>query len=197
LFESSEGIIRVGGWNIRTDAGQALAHLGVVFQQPTLDLDLTVLQNLRYFACLHGIEKAAAERRIEIELERLELSDRRDDKVRLLSGGYRRRVEVARALLHRPSLLLLDEASVGLDVPTRQRIVDHVHSLSKTEGMAVLWATHLIDEVHVDDHVVILHKGRTEAAGTVDQVNRAAGCATLGDSFNRLISTGPGTAQAT
>ena len=195
LFESRQGAIRVGGWDIREDPGKALATMGVVFQQPTLDLDLTIQQNLRYFASLHGIETRKAERRIESELVRLELSDRRNDKVRMLSGGYRRRVEVARALLHEPSLLLLDEASVGLDVPTRQRIVDHVHALSKTEGIAVLWATHLIDEVRPDDRVVILHGGKVGANGTVDEVNRAAGCATLGDSFSRLIATGRETAQ--
>ncbi len=114
----------------------------------------------------------------------------------MLSGGYRRRVEVARALLHKPSLLLLDEASAGLDVPTRQRIVDHVHALSDTDGIAVLWATHLIDEVRPGDRVVVMDGGRIGASGTVDEVNLAAGCATLGESFGRLIATGRERAQA-
>lgn len=191
LFESRRGAIRIGGWDLRADPGKALAAMGVVFQQPTLDLDLTVQQNLRYFASLHGIDGRTAERRMDAELARLDLSDRRHDKVRVLSGGYRRRVEVARALLHRPSLLLLDEASAGLDVPTRQRIVDHVHALSKTDGIAVLWATHLIDEVRADDRVVVMNGGRVEANGPVDAVNRRAGCATLGESFARLIAPPP------
>jgi ABC-2 type transport system ATP-binding protein len=194
LFESRHGAIRIGGWNIRADSEKALATMGVVFQQPTLDLDLTIQQNLRYFASLHGIKRWTAERRIDAELARLELSDRRNDKVRVLSGGYRRRVEVARALLHKPSLLLLDEASAGLDVPTRQRIVDHVHALSKTDGIAVLWATHLIDEVHAGDRVVVMHGGEIKANGTVDEVNRAAGCATMAESFGRLIATSHETA---
>jgi len=196
LFESRHGAIRIGGWDIRADPGKALATMGVVFQQPTLDLDLTVLQNLRYFAALHGIERRTAEQRVDAELARLELSDRSNDRVRVLSGGYRRRVEVARALLHKPSLLLLDEASAGLDVPTRKRIVDHVHALSKTDGIAVLWATHLIDEVHPGDRVVVMNAGRVGANGTVDEVNRAAGCATLGESFRRLIDTSREPARA-
>ncbi len=197
LFESREGAIRIGGWDIRADPAKALAAMGVVFQQPTLDLDLTVQQNLRYFASLHGIDGRTAERRIDRELARLDLSDRRGDKVRVLSGGYRRRVEVARALLHEPALLLLDEASAGLDVPTRQKIVDHVHALADTDGIAVLWATHLIDEVHPGDRVVVMHGGRIRADGTVDEVNRAAGCETLGDTFRRLIAHGRDTGHDT
>lgn len=196
LFESRDGAIRIGGWDIREHPGKALTAMGVVFQQPTLDLDLSVQQNLRYFASLHGIERRTADRRIDRELARLELSERRNDKVRVLSGGFRRRVEVARALLHEPSLLLLDEASAGLDVPTRQRIVEHVHALSKSDGIAVLWATHLIDEVHPGDRVVVLDGGVIKANGTVDEVNRAADCATLSESFGRLIAAGRGTAPA-
>jgi ABC-2 type transport system ATP-binding protein len=196
LFESRRGAIRIGGWDIRANPCKALAGMGVVFQQPTLDLDLTVRQNLRYFAALHGIERRAADRRIDRELARLEVTAHRDDRVRVLSGGYRRRVEVARALLHEPSLLLLDEASAGLDVPTRQRIVDHVHALSRDEGIAVLWATHLIDEVHPGDRVVIMDGGAIKADGTVEEVNRAAGCATLSDSFGRLVAAEPRPAPA-
>ncbi|MCW5700128.1 MAG: ATP-binding cassette domain-containing protein [Rhodospirillales bacterium] len=191
LFTGGRGTIRIGGWDIRRESRKALAQMGVVFQQPTLDLDLTVVQNLRYFASLHAMPTRTADQRIEAELARLELWDRRDDRVRHLSGGYRRRVEVARALLHRPSLLLLDEATVGLDVPTRRRIVDQVHALARDDGIAVLWATHLIDEVRADDDVVVMHGGRVKARGRVDEVARAAGCETIGEAFARMIAADP------
>ena len=194
LFESRGGAIRIGGWDVRTASGHALRRLGVVFQQPTLDLDLTVAQNLRYFAALHGIAGRSAERRIDAALAQFELADHRKQKVRVLSGGYRRRVELARALLHEPALLLLDEPTVGLDVPSRQRMVDHAHNLAYDTGIAVLWATHLIDEVRDGDRVVIMHNGRIAAEGAVDDVNAQAGCATIGETLARL--TGPAGGEA-
>ncbi len=112
--------------------------MGVVFQQPTLDLDLTVRQNLLYHAALHGLGRAEGLTRIEAELGRLGMAERARERVRRLNGGHRRRVEIARALLHRPGPLLLDEPTVGLDVPTRQAIVAHVHSLAREDGVAVL-----------------------------------------------------------
>ncbi len=194
LFESREGAVRICGHDLRAETGRALAHLGVVFQQPTLDLDLTVDQNLRYFAALHGIARHEADAHIAVELERLEIVGHRNDRVRKLSGGMRRRVEVARSLLHRPSLLLLDEPTVGLDVPTRKRIVEHAHALAHSDGIAVLWATHLIDEIWPEDQVVVLHKGRIGAKGPVDAVVDAAGCESIGDAFGKLIA-GAGNAE--
>jgi ABC-2 type transport system ATP-binding protein len=196
LFDSERGSVRVCGRDLREASSQALASMGVVFQQPTLDLDLTVVQNLRYFAGLRGLSAREAERRIAAELERLELSERRGDKVRRLSGGCRRRVEVACALLHRPSLLLLDEPTVGLDVPTRRSLVEHVHALAREDGIAVLWATHLIDEIAPDDRVVVLHRGRVRAAGSVGDVNAAAGCASIGETLGRVIAEGPSESMA-
>jgi ABC-2 type transport system ATP-binding protein len=180
-------------------ARRIVAGLGVHGRRlPTadLDLDLTVVQNLRYFAGLHGVSAREAEKRISAELERLEPSEPRRDKVRRLSGGYRRRVEVARALLHRPSLLLLDEPTVELDVPTRRSLVEHVHALAREDGIAVLWATHLIDEIAPDDRVVVLHRGRVRAAGTVGDVNAAAGCASIGETLGRVIAERPSESMA-
>jgi ABC-2 type transport system ATP-binding protein len=167
LYDSRDGTVLVGGEDIRRRSGRALARMGVVFQQPTLDLDLTVRQNLLYHAALHGLGPAAAGPRIAAELGRLDMAERQGEKVRRLNGGHRRRVEIARALLHRPSLLLLDEPTVGLDVPSRQAIVAHVHALAREDGVAVLWATHLIDEVAEDDSVLVLHQGRVRADGTL------------------------------
>lgn len=188
-FEPRTGTVRVGGWDMRQDSAKALARLGIVFQQPTLDLDLSVIQNLRYAARLHGLGGARARPRIDAELERLDLAARRDQKVRELSGGLRRRVELARALLHEPPLLLLDEPTVGLDVASRGRIVDDVHALAAS-GMAVLWATHLIDEVRGGDRVVIMREGSIRAEGERDRVVETTCAASLGEAFAAL--TGPG-----
>ncbi len=191
LFEGRHGTIAINGHDIRRQPERALAGLGVVFQQSTLDLDLTVAQNLRYFAALHGLSGKTAAARMDIELARFDLADKRHQKVRTLSGGFRRRVEVARALLHRPALLLLDEPTVGLDVPTRQRIVDHAHALARTDGIGVLWATHLIDEIAAADDVVVMHDGRVRAAGGVPEILAAAGASTLRQTFDRLTAKAP------
>ncbi len=188
LYDSRNGRILIDGCDLRRQTVQALARIGVVFQQPTLDLDLTVRQNLAYHASLHGMSRKQAATRIEEELGRFEMAERANEKVRKLNGGHRRRVEIARALLHRPRFLLLDEPTVGLDVPSRQAIVGHVHKLCSDGKIAVLWATHLIDEVFDEDHVIVLHKGRIVAQGSVEEVNRAAGGETIAESFNILTA---------
>ncbi|CAA9890702.1 ABC transporter, ATP-binding subunit, PQQ-dependent alcohol dehydrogenase system [Candidatus Methylobacter favarea] len=186
LYDSRGGNIELCGFNIKRQTRKALAKLGVVFQQTTLDMDLSVMQNLRYHTALHGMGRKQSMLRIQEELERLNMFNRRFEKIRQLNGGHRRRVEIARALLHKPSLLLLDEPTVGLDVPSRQDIVDHVHRLAAEENMAVLWASHLIDEVYPDDHVIVLDKGRIKANGTVNEVLQLTGTSTIKDAFNKL-----------
>jgi ABC-2 type transport system ATP-binding protein len=186
LYDARDGHIQLCGFNVKTQTSHALSHLGVVFQQSTLDLDLTVMQNLMYHAALHGISRRVAKLRIQEELERLNMFDRSFEKIRQLNGGHRRRVEIARALLHKPKLLLLDEPTVGLDVPSRQDIVDYVHRLTKEENLAVLWASHLIDEIYPDDRLIILHKGQIKADGFVNEVLQQSGMATIKDAFNAL-----------
>ena len=173
LYDSREGNIALCGFDLKQNSRQALERLGVVFQQTTLDPDLSVSQNLRYHAALHGIGRKAADLRIQEELERLNMYERKDEKVRLLNGGHKRRVEIARALLHKPMILLLDEPTVGLDMPSRQAIVEHVHRLVKEQNLAVLWATHLIDEIADDDSLVVLHKGQIKAKGYINNVLQA------------------------
>ena len=164
LFTTPSGRIVVAGHDLSQAPLAALARMGVVFQQPTLDADLTVRRNLLYFAALHGIAGREAEKRATEALDRLGMAERAGEKVRALNGGHRRRMELARALIHRPAVLLLDEPTVGLDAASRDAITDHVHALA-ADGMAVLWATHLTDEVRDDDDLAILHRGRMLAQG--------------------------------
>ena len=170
LYAQSEGTIRIFGMDIRERMLECLRQMGIVFQQPTLDLDLSVAQNLYYHCALQGLSRRDAARRIAAEIERVGLVDQRRDKTRQLSGGQRRRIEIARALLHQPRLLLLDEPTVGLDIASRQFMLDHVRRLCRDEGLAALWATHLIDEVGEGARVVVLHKGEVLADGAAAQL---------------------------
>ncbi|MGQ7793452.1 ATP-binding cassette domain-containing protein [Faunimonas sp. B44] len=188
LLRTDRGRIAICGLDVNKAGAAALAPLGVVFQQPTLDLDLTVAQNLRYFARLRGLGRREMTRRIDRELGRFEMRHRAAEKVRALNGGHRRRVEIARALLGNPSLLLLDEPTVGLDVPSRKAIVEHVHDLAASEGIAVLWATHLIDEIRRGDDLVILHRGRIAEKGPVEEVLARTRTAGLEDAFAALTA---------
>lgn len=183
LFSTPAGQIAVAGHDMARAPRRALARIGVVFQQPTLDLDLTVHQNLRYFAALHGISGRAAEGAIDAALGRLGMAERAHETVRALNGGHRRRTEIARALLHGPEVLLLDEPTVGLDAAARRALTAHVHDLCTQGGPSVLWATHLTDEVRADDRLVILHRGRVLADGIAADI--AAG-RPLADTFLAL-----------
>jgi len=186
LYDNRSGSIRVLGMEVRKRPSAALALIGAVFQQRTLDLDLTVRQNLRYHAALHGMAGHETRARIEAELRRVGMLERIDDRVRSLSGGQMRRVEIAGALLHRPKLLLLDEPTVGLDIGSRQAILEHVHELCREQGLGVLWATHLIDEVGPQDRVIVLHQGRVLAEGASEEVVRTAGASSIREAFTRL-----------
>jgi ABC-2 type transport system ATP-binding protein len=186
LFAVQRGEICIFGHDVGRAPGAALRMLGVVFQPRTLDLDLSVVQNLTYHAALHGIGKREARARAADVLGRIELSERSADKVRSLSGGQMRRLEIARALLHRPRLLVLDEPTAGLDIKSRADILAHVRSLVVESGAAVLWATHLIDEIADDDDVIVLHRGRVLAHGPVARLREAAGAADIGTAFTRL-----------
>jgi ABC-2 type transport system ATP-binding protein len=183
LFLPGEGHIEIAGIDLAKEPRKALARMGVVFQQQTLDLDLSVRSNLFYYAALHGISGRRAASRIDAALDRLGMRERAGERARNLNGGHRRRMEIARALIHQPTLLLLDEATVGLDVATRMSITAHVHALCREDGLTALWATHLVDEVEPDDDLIILNRGRIVAQGLVDDVS---GEARLADRFAEL-----------
>src|SRR5713101_4545242 len=189
LFGIQAGRIGIFGHDIGLAPGEALRLLGVVFQPRTLDLDLSVMQNLLYHAALHGIERREARLRAGEVLARIGLADRAGSKVRDLSGGQMRRLEIARALLHRPHLLLLDEATVGLDVKARADILNHARRLIIEQGIGVLWATHLFDEIIPSDDLVVLHQGRILAQGQVARIVAEAGAADLHSAFMHLTET--------
>ena len=183
LFVADGGSVHVLGHDIRHSATAALAGIGVVFQQPTLDLDLSVLANLRFSARMHGMPGTRRRERIEAELLRLGLDEVANAPARTLSGGNRRRVELARALVHEPSVLLMDEATVGLDPASRRQLLDYVLDLRRERSVGVLWATHLVDEVERADRVVILHRGRVLDVGSPGEIVARAGAAGIGEAF--------------
>jgi ABC-2 type transport system ATP-binding protein len=195
LFDARSGRIRVLGHDVAREPGEALRQLGVVFQARTLDLDLTVTQNLRYHAALHGIAGGPARARAAAVLAEVDLAARARDRARALSGGQMRRVEIARALLHQPRLLVLDEPTVGLDVASKSAILTHTRALVSAHGVAVLWATHLFDEIEPDDDVIVLHLGRVLASGTVREVVAQTGAADLRGAFAHLTGRNAATEQ--
>ena len=190
LLALQQGELRLAGQSLKHQPAEAMRQIGVVFQQNALDLDLTVRQNLQYHAALHGLSRKEARARGDRELERFNLLERANDAVRQLNGGHRRRVEIARALLHQPSLLLLDEPTVGLDVASRKALNEHVRTLSEEDGLTVLWATHLIEEVRADDRVLILHQGQLLADGNGQAICDAEGTRDLAETFHALTGAG-------
>ncbi len=197
LFVADRGEVHVGGRDMRRHPAAALAKLGIVFQQPTLDLELSVRRNLYFFARLHGLSRRDANARIDAQLARFDLRERADAAASTLSGGNRRRVELARALLHEPAFLLMDEATVGLDPASRREILEHVMELRTRKGVGVLWSTHLVNEATQADRVVVLHKGRVLYNGVPMGLQQEMGGASLEDAFLALIGVvgaGPSTA---
>jgi ABC-2 type transport system ATP-binding protein len=183
LFVPDSGHIEVMGHDMLRDPVPALAKLGIVFQQPTLDLELTVTGNLLFHAGLHGIPRAVAKTRIEAELARLGLAERAHDKAVQLSGGNRRRVELARALLHEPSVLFMDEATVGLDPASRGDLLKLMLTMRAERSVAVLWATHLCDEVADADRVIVLHRGKVLADAAPAQFIKSTATVTIEEAF--------------
>ena len=188
LFASEKGNVLINNFDMRSNAIDALAHIGVVFQQITLDMDLTVMENLKFHSNLHGINDKEFKKRVIAELEQVNLSDRINDKVRSLSGGQKRRIELARSLLHKPKLLLLDEPTVGLDPQSRRDLLDYVIKLKEERKMVVLWATHLVDEAEKSDTVIVLNKGKIIKKDTPQNITKEYNKDTLHDAFVSLTS---------
>lgn len=189
LYDNVSGEILILGHDVRRQPTLALQRLGVVFQSRTLDADLTLSQNLHYHAALHGIGRSEARTRSLEALETVALADRASERIRNLSGGQARRVEIARSLLHKPGLLLLDEPTVGLDIGSRESVVSIVRSLVAQRGLGVLWATHLIDEIADTDQIVLLHRGRVLFTGSVPQMLAQSGETDMRRAFRKMTGT--------
>lgn len=183
LFAADEGEVRVAGFSHREQPSAALRSLGVVFQQMSLDLDLSIERNLMLQADLHGLPRKLAQARIAEGCRRLNVDADLGRKVRELSGGNRRKVELVRAGLHRPKVLLMDEATVGLDPKSRRDLLAALHEDVREHGCSVLWATHWVEEAEQADRVVVLHKGKLLADGSREEVTQALGEPTLERGF--------------
>jgi ABC-2 type transport system ATP-binding protein len=175
MMVPTEGHAILAGHDVVRDAAAVRRHVGVVFQTQSLDKALTVEENLRAQGHLHGLSGALLRERMEAAMQRLGLLDRRKDLVETLSGGLRRRVEIAKALLHRPQVLLMDEASTGLDPAARRDLSRHVETLRQTEGVTILLTTHILEEADRCDRLVLLHQGNIVAQGTPNELRSSIG----------------------
>jgi ABC-2 type transport system ATP-binding protein len=186
LFAPDAGEVRLFGLGYRRSAPAILRRLGVVFQDRSVDLEMTVRANLRFHGRLFGLARPALDARIDELATQFGLTEHLARPVRAMSGGQQRRVEIARALLNHPELLLMDEPSAGLDAAARRGLVAHIRDLARAQDVAVLWATHLVDELDAADHVIVLMEGRVAAQGPPGRVAAAAGGASLTDAYVAL-----------
>jgi ABC-2 type transport system ATP-binding protein len=169
------GRAEVAGHDVARDPAAVRRSIGVVFQTQSLDKALTVAENLRAQGHLHGLSGPKLRDRIQQVMERLGLADRRNDIVETLSGGLKRRVEIAKGLLHRPVVLLMDEASTGLDPGARRELWQYVEELRSREGVTILLTTHILDEADRCDRLALLHQGRVVAEGTPAHLRSSIG----------------------
>lgn len=186
LFAPDAGEVALFGLTHRRDGPAILRRLGVVFQARSVDLDMTVRANLRFHGRLFGLSGRALDTRITDLAERFAIAPMLDRPVRAMSGGQQRRVEIARALIAAPRLLIMDEPTAGLDMPGRRDLVAHVRALARDTGVAVLWATHLVDEVADADRIILLQRGRILADDTPPALLARTGAPSLAAAYVTL-----------
>lgn len=175
LLKPTDGQAKVNGHDVVKERSQVRQSIGLVFQEPALDDYLTAEQNLRFHGYAYGIPKNVLEPRLKELLEMMELWDRRKGKINTYSGGMKRRLEIARGLLHHPRVLFLDEPTLGLDPQTRRRIWDYIHDLRKRENLAIFMTTHYMDEAENCDRIAIIDYGRTVALDTLEKLKDSVG----------------------
>lgn len=175
LLKPTDGQAKVNGYDVIKERSQVRQSIGLVFQEPALDDYLTAEQNLRFHGYAYGIPKNVLEPRLKELLEMMELWDRRKGKINTYSGGMKRRLEIARGLLHHPRVLFLDEPTLGLDPQTRRRIWDYIHDLRKRENLAIFMTTHYMDEAENCDRIAIIDYGRVVALDTLEKLKDGVG----------------------
>jgi ABC-2 type transport system ATP-binding protein len=175
MMAPTEGRAAIAGHDVVGQAAEVRKTVGVVFQTQSLDKALTVEENLRAQGHLHGLSGALLRERMEAAMKRLGLEERRRDLVETLSGGLRRRVEIAKALLHRPPVLLMDEASTGLDPAARRDLTRHVDALREQDGVTILLTSHILEEAERCDRLALLHQGNVVSLGSPAELRARIG----------------------
>jgi ABC-2 type transport system ATP-binding protein len=175
LSRPTEGSAKVAGYDVIESRDEVRQRIGLVFQDPTLDVELSAVQNLRFHAELYGIPKAVASERIKGVLELVDLAERAKSAVKTYSGGMRRRLEIARGLLHAPQVLFLDEPTVGLDPQTRASMWEYLTQLREETGITIFLTTHYLDEAEHCDRIAIIDHGRIVALGSPDSLKAGVG----------------------
>ena len=187
LLRPTEGEILLDGHNVMEDPDKTRKSFGIVFQDPSLDNELTAFENMQFHAILYGVPKSEYKDRIHKLLDLVELSERKDSYVKNFSGGMKRRLEIARGLLHKPKVLFLDEPTLGLDPQTRKHLWNYIHDLNKKEGVTIFFTTHHMEEVdRIAERIAIIDHGKIVENGTPEEIRKKAGTNNLEDAFIAL-----------
>ena len=189
MLSPNKGDCFISGKSIIHEPVLALKNLGIVFQQPTIDTELTVIDNLFFHARLHGVKLNTIKEYILKELSSYNLESKINKKVKILSGGEKRKVELIRSLIHKPKLLLMDEPTVGLDPTSRKELLLKVLTLKNKNKLSILWTTHLVDEAEKADKVIVLNKGEILKIGTPSEIIKKMNVRSLERAFFKLIES--------
>jgi ABC-2 type transport system ATP-binding protein len=190
LLEQTSGSIRLNGHDPRTEGDAVRRSFGIVFQDPSLDDELTAWENMEFHGVLYGLPREVRRRRIDELMELVDLKDRRGSLVKEFSGGMKRRLEIARGLLHHPPIIFLDEPTLGLDPQTRNHMWGYLQQLNRTEGTTVFFTTHYMEEAdRVAGRIAVIDHGKIIATGTADALKQQTGAASLEDAFLELTGS--------
>jgi ABC-2 type transport system ATP-binding protein len=191
LLQPSAGTLELAGHNVVKEQSAARRIFGIVFQDPSLDGDLTAFENLQLHAVLYSLDKKMSQARMEELLTLVELWDRKDSLVKTFSGGMKRRLEIARGLLHHPKILFLDEPTLGLDAQTRNLLWDYIQKLNEQEGMTIFFTTHYLAEAEaVAGRIAIIDHGKLISIGTAESLKQQTGTENLEKAYLELTGKG-------